>query len=61
MVRIYTTARLGLAGRVSDDVERLLGRPPRDVAAFVADYAEGFRPAGAADRDRVTASERSGR
>ena len=61
MVGIYTTARLGLADRVTDDVERLLGRPARDVATFVADYAEEFRPAGAAGRDRITASERSGR
>jgi len=61
MVGIYTTARLGLAGRVTDDVERLLGRPPRDVATFVADYAGAFRPAAAAGRDCITASERSGR
>ncbi|WP_415379241.1 nitroreductase/quinone reductase family protein [Halosimplex sp. TS25] len=45
MVGIYTTARLGLAGRVTDDAERLLGRPPRDVATFAADYADEFRPA----------------
>ncbi|WP_246391996.1 hypothetical protein [Halosimplex pelagicum] len=60
MVGIYTTARLGLADRVTDDVARLLGRPPRDVATFVADYADEFRPAEEAGRDRVTASERSG-
>ncbi|WP_135365001.1 SDR family oxidoreductase [Halosimplex halophilum] len=60
MVGIYTTARVGLADRVTDDAERILGRRPRDVAAFVADYAEEFRPTGAAGRDRVTASERSG-
>lgn len=34
MVGIYTTARLGLAGQVSDDVDRVLGRPPRSVADF---------------------------
>ncbi|WP_436908611.1 nitroreductase/quinone reductase family protein [Halosimplex marinum] len=45
MVGIYTTARVGLADRVTDDAERILGRPPRDVAAFVADYADQFRPA----------------
>jgi len=38
MAGIYTTARLGLAGRVTDDVERVLGRPPRDVRAFFEDY-----------------------
>ena len=40
---IYTTARLGLAGRVSDDAETVLGRPPRTVAVFAADYADEFR------------------
>lgn len=43
MIGIYTTARLGLAGRVTDDVERVLERPPRDVRTFVADYAETFQ------------------
>jgi uncharacterized protein YbjT (DUF2867 family) len=40
---IYTTARLGLAGRVSDDVETVLGRQPRTIGAFAADYADEFR------------------
>ncbi|MFC5367825.1 hypothetical protein [Salinirubrum litoreum] len=40
---IYTTARLGLAGRVSGDAERVLGRPPRSVETFAADYAGAFR------------------
>lgn len=39
---IYTTARLGLAGRVTDDVELLLGREPRTLAAYVEDYREEF-------------------
>jgi len=39
---IYTTARLGLADRVSDDARRLLGRPPRGMRAFVADHAAEF-------------------
>jgi uncharacterized protein YbjT (DUF2867 family) len=43
MCGIYTTARLGLAGRVTDDSQRLLGRRPRRVRAFVEDYAEEFR------------------
>jgi uncharacterized protein YbjT (DUF2867 family) len=42
MVGIYTTARLGLAGRVTDDVERLLGRPPRHLREYVADYTGAF-------------------
>jgi uncharacterized protein YbjT (DUF2867 family) len=44
MVAIYGTARLGLAGRVTDAVERLLGRPPRDLRTFAEDYAEELRP-----------------
>jgi uncharacterized protein YbjT (DUF2867 family) len=43
---IYTTARLGLAGRVSGDAEAVLGRPPRSVEAFAADYADAFREEG---------------
>lgn len=42
MLGIYTTARLGLAGRVTDDVERVLGRPPRDLEAFAADHREAL-------------------
>ena len=44
MCGIYTTARLGLAGRVSEDSRRLLGRSPRPMRAFVEDYADDFRP-----------------
>ena len=40
---VYTTARFGLAGRVTDDVERLLGRPPRSLAEFVGDHTGEFR------------------
>jgi uncharacterized protein YbjT (DUF2867 family) len=40
---IYTTARLGLAGRVSDDAETVLGRQPRSVGVFAAEYADAFR------------------
>ncbi|WP_439025714.1 SDR family oxidoreductase [Haloarchaeobius sp. DT45] len=42
MLGIYTTARLGLAGRVTDDVARVLGRPPRDLGTFVSDHADAF-------------------
>lgn len=38
MAGIYTTARLGLAGRVTDDVERLLGRPPISFRQFAHDH-----------------------
>jgi uncharacterized protein YbjT (DUF2867 family) len=36
-VGIYTAARLGLAGGLSDDTSLVLGRPARDVRAFAAD------------------------
>lgn len=45
MAGIYTTARLGLAGRVTDDVERLLGRPPRSVREWATEHADAFEPA----------------
>ncbi|WP_265111673.1 NAD(P)H-binding protein [Halosolutus halophilus] len=35
---IYTTVRLGLADRVTDDVRTVLGRPPIDFETFVRDY-----------------------
>lgn len=40
MVGIYTTARLGLAGRVSPTVGKLLGREPITMRQFVQDYRE---------------------
>jgi uncharacterized protein YbjT (DUF2867 family) len=42
MVGIYTTARLGLAGRVTDDVERVLCREPRSLREYVQDYKDNF-------------------
>lgn len=47
---IYTTARLGLADRVSDDARTVLGREPRTVRDFVEAYAEAFRPTATADQ-----------
>ncbi|WP_267642676.1 SDR family oxidoreductase [Haloarchaeobius amylolyticus] len=44
MLGIYTTARLGLAGRVTDDARRVLGREPRDLGTFVADHEDAFAP-----------------
>lgn len=38
MISIYTTARLGLAGTITPDTERLLGRPPITMRQFVQDY-----------------------
>jgi len=43
MCGIYTTARLGLAARVTDDSRTLLGRRPRKMRAFVEDHADDFR------------------
>ena len=40
MVGLYTSARLGLAARLADGVERALGRPPRSFRQFAQDYAE---------------------
>jgi uncharacterized protein YbjT (DUF2867 family) len=44
MVGIYTTARLGFSARVTDDVERLLGRESTPFRQFVADYRGRFSP-----------------
>ena len=46
MIVEYSVVRLGRSGRTTDDVETLLGRPPRTVRDFVADYADEFRAAG---------------
>ena len=40
MAGIYTTARLGLADRVTDDVRRVLGREPRGLSAFVREHRD---------------------
>ncbi len=42
MVGIYTTARVGLAARVTDDVRNLLGREPLSVREYVESYAAEF-------------------
>ncbi|RLM89117.1 SDR family oxidoreductase [Haloarcula sp. Atlit-7R] len=39
---VYTTARLGLASRVTDAVQRVLGRPPQSLTDFVRDHAAEF-------------------
>nr|WP_223278669.1 SDR family oxidoreductase [Nostoc sp. 'Peltigera membranacea cyanobiont' 232] len=38
MAAIYTTARLGLAGGITPDVEQLLGRPQLTIWQYVEDY-----------------------
>lgn len=41
---IYTTARLGLAAGLSDDLPRLLGRPATTMTSFVRREREAFLP-----------------
>jgi uncharacterized protein YbjT (DUF2867 family) len=41
-IGIYTTARLGLAARVTPDTEQLLGRPPISFRQYVADYRSSW-------------------
>nr|WP_254905560.1 hypothetical protein [Bacillus thuringiensis] len=40
MIGIYTTARLGLAKKVTEDLEQLLGRKPTTLKQFAHDYKE---------------------
>ena len=44
MIAEYSVVRLGFSGRTTDDIETVLGRPPRTLREFVADYADEFRP-----------------
>ena len=46
MCGIYTTARIGLASRVTEDSQQLLGRSPRTMRTFVEDYAGEWGTAG---------------
>jgi uncharacterized protein YbjT (DUF2867 family) len=43
MAGIYTTTRLGMAARVTDDLPRLLGRPPTSFRQFVDDHRAVWR------------------
>ncbi|WP_439108406.1 hypothetical protein [Bacillus cereus] len=40
MIGIYTTAKLGLAKRVTPDLLELLGKSPITMEEFVHDYRE---------------------
>ena len=42
MTAVYTVARVGLADRVTDAVERVLGRPARNLRQFAEDYREAW-------------------
>jgi uncharacterized protein YbjT (DUF2867 family) len=39
MLGLYTVARLGLAARVTPEMQQLLGRPPITVRRFAEDHA----------------------
>lgn len=43
-IGIYTAARFGLAAGLTDDVERLVGRPPTDFRRFSEDHAVAWGP-----------------
>ena len=43
MSALFGFVRQGWTAGLSPDVERVLGRPPRDFAAFAADYADTWR------------------
>jgi len=42
MLTEYEVARHGFAGRTTDDAERVLGREPRSLGAFIADHRDAF-------------------
>ncbi|MGY1716644.1 NAD(P)H-binding protein [Geodermatophilus sp. SYSU D01106] len=44
MTLLFTTTRLGLAGRTTGDLARLLGREPTTLRRFVEDHADAWRP-----------------
>lgn len=43
VIAMYQAVRAGVRAEVSDDVERVLGRPARSFRQFAADYAEEWR------------------
>jgi uncharacterized protein YbjT (DUF2867 family) len=45
--RLYLTVRLGMASKVTDDLGKLLGRPPRLLSDYVSDRREVWLRAGA--------------
>ncbi len=42
MAAIYTTARFGMAARVTNDVARLLGRPPQSLQGYLAQHRQAW-------------------
>ena len=45
MAGLYTSTRFGMAGQVTGDIERLLGRPPTSLRQYAQDYAWAWQPA----------------
>ena len=43
MQMLYGSTRNGIADVLTDDVSRLLGRPPRPFRQYVIDYADAWR------------------
>ena len=41
---LYFPVRMGWGAKITPEVEQLLGRPARDRAQYVADYADCWRP-----------------
>lgn len=46
MIALYTVCRLGLAQRVTSEMEALLDRAPRTFREFARDYADAWKRAG---------------
>ena len=46
IVVLFGRLRDGVANAVTDTVQAVTGRPPRDFAQFAADFADVFQPAG---------------
>jgi len=42
---LYFPVRMGWGAKITPEMEQLLGRPPRDMAQYVADYADCWRTA----------------
>src|SRR5688572_21033812 len=50
LVKIFQQLRQGVGAPLTDTVERLTGRPPRDFAAFARDHVRLFEPVAVAGR-----------
>lgn len=57
MIALYTVCRLGLASRVTPEMEELLGRAPRTFREFAREHASAWQPS----RTRAQRPHRAGR